>query len=130
MAPTSRITAVAALSPNMVTALTEDMEKYGVEPFSEVKTAKITPRYSGAKRAQQYVMTCFHLLKGYFGRLKARPLAPGEGLGPLTWMPRKRCCSLDSSLQRRSGAGGSSCCVLDCQHSNEGRFKSGTKSCG
>ena len=98
--------------------------------FSEVKTAQITPRYSGAKPAQQYIMTCFHLLKGYFGCLKARPLAPGEGAGPLTWMPRMRCCSLDSSLQRRPGAGGSSCCVLDCQRSNEGRFQSGTRSCG
>lgn len=71
------------------------------------------------------------LLKGYSGPLNASALAPGEGLGLLTWMPRERCCSWDSSaLERRSGAGGSSCCVLDCQHSNEGGFKSGTRSFG
>lgn len=28
------------------------------------------------------------------------PFALGEGLGPLTWMPRERCCSWDSALER------------------------------
>ncbi|KAI4801936.1 hypothetical protein KUCAC02_019803, partial [Chaenocephalus aceratus] len=42
---------------------------------------------------------------------KCNPWPFGEGLGPLTWMPRERCCSWDSTLERRCW-----CCKQADQH--------------
>lgn len=80
---------------------------------------------SGLKTDQTWHMACVHVLKGYFGLLNVRPWASGEGLEALTWMPSKRCCSWDTALERCSGAAGSSCCVLDYQHSTKGGVRSG-----
>lgn len=109
---------VAAVSPNMVTA---SIFRHGAVPCKylclrgtmkhanpsililklplEKKHYKVT--------TLQDLTTCFHLLGGYFGALNARPLALREGLGPLTWMPRERCCSWDRALER--------CCWCWCE---------------
>lgn len=82
---------------------------------------------SGLKTDQTRHLACLHMLKGCFSLLNVRPKAPGEGLGALTWMPIKRCCSWDGAVEGCPGAGGSSCCVLDYQHSTEGGVRSGTQ---
>lgn len=101
----------------------------GFHDICRAFTTSYTAGSSGTECAQQYFMTWFHLL-GIFGPLNASTLAPGEGLRLLTWMPGERCCSWDSALERCCGAGGSSCCVFDCHHHNEGGLKSGARCLG
>lgn len=70
--------------------------------------------------------------KGILVPLNTRPMALREGLRSWPWMPRERGVAAGIVLWR-DGAGAvaeSSCCVLDCQHSNEGGVKSGTRSFG
>lgn len=87
--------------------------------------------HHGTKSGQQHLMTCFHLLKGYFRALKCRTLGSWGGPGVTDLDAQREGLQLGMALWRDgAGAAGSSCCVLDCQHSNEGGVKSGTMSFG